>query len=266
VRGTVTIAAATALVYCGIVAAAHAEALTAEDVDTRVRALIEASSKDGVFTLQDVRSGETLALVLDDIRAVRGLPEHGWFPDVIFHDRAAPEKKYAVDFWLKPKGDDLDLVDVQIHKAPVPDGDSWMMLTRRPLLWWWLPTLKRASAISGVQAWQVMGQIHAHIADQEEDGIFPLVLPGGKTVPTDLLAIHQPVGRNQEDGRYFACVALRKKGDPVAAYAVDFWVDPDAGSVTVGNVRFFESPRADDGNAAARPPCLLEGIAFDVVE
>ena len=257
--------AVAALISFGVLAA-HADELTEQDVSARVREIIAERSSDGVYSFYDVGSGATHALVLEEIRAVRGLPDFGWFPDVVFHDKDAPAKKYTVDFWLKPDGDVLKLIDAQVHKGPVADGDGWMMITRRPLLWWWLPTLKRASAVRGMQAWQVMGHIHAHIAAKEKDGAFPLSVADGNVVPTHMEAIHQPVGRAHEDGRYFACVALRKKGDAAAAYAVDFWLDPDAGSVSVGNARLYENPRVEDGKAAARPPCHFEGIAFDVVD
>ena len=106
-----------------------------------------------------------MSLVLDDVRIVRGLPVYGWFPNVAFHDKATPAKKYTLDFWLMPHGDKLKLMDIRIHKAPRPDGASWMSLTRAPLAWWWLPTMKRASAVAGLQAWQVMGAIHTRIAE-----------------------------------------------------------------------------------------------------
>lgn len=264
-RRVVSVAAA-ALVCAGLVTAANGEELTEDDVTSAVRAIIAERSDNGVFTLEDARTGRTLSLVMEDVRAVRGLPEFGWFPDIIFRDKEAPAKKYAIDFWLKPRGDTLALMDVQVHKGPVPDGETWMMITRRPLLWWWLPTLKRASTVKGMQAWQVMGRIHEHIVAAREDGAFPIKLESGKTIPAHLLAIHQPVGRTQENGRYFACASLRKKGNGATLYAVDFWLDPNAGSVVIGNARSYENPRADAGKATPRSHCNFEGITFDVVE
>jgi hypothetical protein len=246
-------------------AALAAEPLTEEDVTAAVLALIDERSKDGVLNLHDAATGEELALVLDDVRIVRGLPGFGWFPDVIFHDRAMPAKKYAVDFWLKPDGERLNLMDARVHKGPVPDGDTWMMITRRPLLWWWLPTLKRASAFEDVQAWQVMGAIHEHVVRNAEGGAFPLTDADGKSIPAELVAIYQPVGRAQGGDRYFACALLRNKGNPTAVYAVDFQVVPGAGSVTVGTARLQQIPRADNGKPAAEPDCRFEQ-PFDVVE
>lgn len=245
---------------------ADAKPLSEDDVSAAVLAVIEERSTDGVFNLHDAATGEELALVLDRVRVVRGLPEFGWFPDVIFHAKDTPTKKYAVDFWLKQDGDRLKLMDARVHKAPQPDGSSWMMITRRPLLWWWLPTLKRASVVTGMQAWQVMGAIHDHIVSTEEEGAFPLGDGHGETIPAELVAIYQPVGRLKSDGRYFACAQLRNKGNASAVYAVDFRIDPGARSVTVGTARLQEDSSADNSKPAPEPDCRLEGLAFDVVD
>lgn len=258
----------TALVLASVElsAAAGPRPLTEADVTAAVTRIIEQRSKDGAFALRDPRTGQSLALVLDEVRIVRGLPEFGWFPEAIFRDRDIPKKKYALDFWLKPEGEGLRLMDVRVHKDAKPDGSSFMMITRAPLLWWWLPTLKRQSAVEGVQAWQVMGRIHEHIVGVQKDGAYPLSLADGKTVPTELVAIYQPVGRAKSDGRYFACAELRNKGGADAFYAVDFWLDPDARSVKAGTARPIENPRAESGKPASEPRCRIEDLAFEVVE
>lgn len=259
-------AAALAGVWLAAAPASAAEPFTEEQVSAHITDLIAERSKDGVLSVHDAKTGEDLKLVLDRIRIVRGLPEFGWFPDVVFHAEGEPKKQYTVDFWLKPDGENLELMDMRVHKDAKPDGSSWMMITRSPLLWWWLPTLKRASAVKGVQAWQVMGKVHEHIIAAKTDGAYPLNLDDGKTVPSELVAIHQPVGRMREDGRYFACAELRKIGTPSASYAVDFKLDPDANSVTVGTAHPFEIPHADGGKATTESPCRFEASAFDVVE
>jgi hypothetical protein len=83
--------AVAALISFGVLAA-HADELTEQDVSARVREIIAERSSDGVYSFYDVRSGATHALVLEEIRAVRGLPDFGWFPDVVFHDKDAPAK------------------------------------------------------------------------------------------------------------------------------------------------------------------------------
>ena len=157
-------------------------------------------------------------------------------------------------------------MDARIHKDARPDGTSWMMITRAPLLWWWLPTLKRQSSVAGMQAWQVMGAVHTHIVEAQEDSGYPLAIADGKSVPTALVAIYQPVGRSQEDGRYFACAELRNIADDGASYAVDFTLDPDARSVEVGTVRKIQSPHADRGKSTSESPCRREGVALEVVD
>jgi hypothetical protein len=255
-----------ALACTASLAGLEAKTITEEDVAAAVTALIAERTKDGVFSLRDPRTDATLALVFDGVRVVRGLKDYGWFPDVIFRDSQMPLKKYAVDFWLKPDGDRLKLMDVHVHKEPRPDGNSWMMITRAPLAWWWLPTLERSSAVVGIEAWQVMGAIHEHIVGARKDGAFALPDADGKPLPLELVEIYQPVGRLNEDGRYFACVEFRKIGSRTAFYAVDFRLDPKTGSVEVGSVSPHENPLADDGKAASEPRCRFEGLAFEVVE
>ena len=177
--------------------------------------VIAERSKDGVFAFRDVRSGDQLSLVLDDVRVVRGLPVFGWFPNVVFHDQDVPAKKYALDFWLKPDGDRLKLMDIRIHKAPQPDGSSWMSITRAPLPWWWLPTIERVSAVVGLQAWQVMGAIHTHIADATKDEAVDLADASGK--PTVAAARRSSAaGGKVKDRRQVLCLCrisqVRKRG------------------------------------------------------
>jgi hypothetical protein len=57
---------------------------------------------------------------------------YGWFPNVIFHDKDEPKKQYAIDFWFKPEGQDLKLMDIRVQKGPKQEGDSWVTARRRP--------------------------------------------------------------------------------------------------------------------------------------
>lgn len=255
-----------ALCCAVLVTGAKAMPLTEDDVSAHLTQLIADRSEAGIFSVHDAVTGQDLALVLDRVRVVRGLPEFGWFPDVVFHAKDDPKRQYAIDFWMKPDGDHLKLMDVRVHKDARPDGSSWMMITRQPLLWWWLPTLKRASAITGLQAWQVMGRVHEHIIGAQKDGAFSVSLEDGTSVPAELIAIYQPVGKHRESGRYFACGEFRKIGTPSASYAVDFFLDPDAHSVSVGKAHQTEIPHAGGGKATAESPCRFEASAFDVVE
>ena len=54
---------------------------------------------------------------------------HGWFPNVIFHDKDEAKKQCAIDFWFKPEGQDLKLMDIRVRKGPKQEGDCWIMVT-----------------------------------------------------------------------------------------------------------------------------------------
>jgi hypothetical protein len=256
-------ATATTALSVTVSALAATKEFTDDEVTAAVKSVIAERSKDGVFAFNDARTGDRLSLVLDDVRIVRGLPVYGWFPNVAFHDKAISAKKYTLDFWLMPQGDQLKLMDVRIHKAPKPDGTSWMSVTRAPLAWWWLPTMKRASAVSGLQAWQVMGAIHKRIAEEEQDGVVTLSDAGGASFPAELVDVLQPVGTSKTDARYFACADFRKLGSEPAFYSTVYWLDPKTKLVTAGRVT---PARTGGSKAATEPHCDIGGIAFDIVD
>lgn len=256
-----------AAVLLGAAAAGAApRELTDEDVSATVKAVIAERTRGGIFPFTDARTGDQLSLVLDDVRIVRGLPGYGWFPNVNFHAQDNPAKKYALDFWLKPDGDRLKLMDIRIHKATQLDGGAWMSITRAPLAWWWLPTIERASAVAGVQAWQVMGDIHAHIAATKNGEAIELRDAGGRQLSLQLVDIDPPVGRSKAGGRYFACALLRKFGNPAAFYSTAYWLDAKTKLVTAGSVKEVDAASGGESKAAAEPRCDVEGIAFDVVD
>ncbi|MFN3625903.1 MAG: hypothetical protein ACK4TP_17840 [Hyphomicrobium sp.] len=238
-----------------------------EDVTAALKAVISERSKNGVFSFTDQRTGDELALVLEDVRIVRGLPAFGWFPNVAFHDSRTPAKKYTLDFWLKPDGDVLKLVDIRVHKAPRADGAGWMTTTRSPLAWWWLPTMKRASAEAGMPAWKVMGAIHSEIAKAAKDKRIPIAVEiGGSTGVLQFVDIEQPVGRSKTDDRYFACALLRKFGTEPVFYSTAYWLDGKTNLVTAGGIRQIDVDRNGGGKAATEPRCDFGGVAFDVVD
>jgi len=236
-----------------------------EDVTSAVKSVIAERSKDGVFPFLDARTGDEHSLVFDDVRIVRGLPVYGWFPNVTFHDRAAPEKKYALDFWLRPEGEQLKLQDVRIHKAPKQDRGSWISVTRAPLAWWWLPTMKRQSAVSGIPAWQVMGAIHSHVLEAARDGSVALQADG-ENVTLRIGDVVEPVGKSKGDGRYFACVLFRKFGTNPAFYSTAYWLDGKTKLVTAGSVKRSEEPLIGGDKAAEEPRCDFGEATFEIVD
>jgi hypothetical protein len=261
-----TVLSAGAMALAAVGATAAPAQLSDEQVTSAVKEIIAQRSRDGVFAFTDARTGDRLNLVVDDVRLVRGLPVYGWFPNVVFHDKAEPAKKYALDFWLKQTGDRLELLHVRIHKAPKRDGSSWMSITRAPLAWWWLPTLERASAVAGMPAWQVMGAIHMHIAGEETNGAVALSDAAGAPVSAELVDVLQPVGKSKADGRYFACAEFRKLGTEPAFYSIAYWLDAKTKLVTAGSVTAFDKVRSGESKAATEPHCDIGGVAFDIVD
>jgi hypothetical protein len=254
------------MALCLAAASAAAKEFSEDEVTAAVRRLIDERSHDGVFNYFDPRSGETMALVVDDVRVVRGLPGFGWFPNVNFHERTTAAKKYALDFWLKPDGEALKLMDVRIHKAPQPDGAGWMSITRSPLAWWWLPTIERASAVASMPAWQVLGMIHTRVAEGRKGDVTSLTSPDGTELSLQLVDIEQPVGRARADGRYFACGLLRKFGSSGTFYSILYWLDAKTKLVTAGSATPIGSARSGANKAAAEPRCDVGTIAYDIID
>jgi len=91
------------------------EQISQEEVRAAVRATVEQTmqANGGVFAIKDNRTGENLQLAFEDIRLVRSIHDYGFFPNVLFHAKDMPEKQYALDFWLKPKGEGLELMDIR---------------------------------------------------------------------------------------------------------------------------------------------------------
>ena len=105
----------------------------------RWKKVVDAKTKDGAFVFHDPKLDADLNLVFDQIKIVRGMEGYGWFANVIFHDKDEPKKQYAIDFWFKPDGDQLKLMDIRVQKGPKQEGDGYVMITRLPVAWWWLP-------------------------------------------------------------------------------------------------------------------------------
>ena len=124
-RGFLPIVGATALAVALCMSAlVFAADLGEEDVNKAVAATIAERSKDGAFVFHDPKLDADLNLVFEQIKVVRGMEGYGWFANVIFHDKDTPKKQYAIDFWFKPDGDKLTLMDIRVQKGPKQDGDS----------------------------------------------------------------------------------------------------------------------------------------------
>ena len=242
------------------------KAFTEEDVDKRVSEVIADRSKDGAFVFHDPKLNVDLNLVFEQIKIVRGMEGYGWFANTIFHDRDEPKKQYAIDFWLKPEGDKLTLMDIRVQKGPKQEGDNWIMVTRMPVAWWWLPVQEHPGDMEVTRAWQVMGAIHSYIATHKDaDGHLDIKDDKtGETLPLDFVEIHQPVRHLKKEGEYFACTDFRKPGSTDEYYDIDFWVNQKTGKLEVDNVKVHKVPVQEDGVWTQVPRYTFEGMDFDV--
>ena len=246
--------------------AAGAKEFTEDDVNKRVAEVIAERSKDGAFVFHDPKLDADLNLVFEQIKIVRGMEGYGWFANAIFHDKDVPKKQYAVDFWYKPEGDKLTLMDIRVQKGPKQDGDSYYMVTRMPVAWWWLPVQEHPGDMEVTRAWQVMSAIHSYIATHKEaNGALEIKDDKtGETLPLDFVEIHQPVRHLKKEGEYFVCTDFRKPGSKDEYYDIDFWVNQKGGKLQVDNVKIHKVPVQEDGIWTQVPRYTFEGMDFDV--
>ena len=243
-----------------------AKEFTEEDVDKRVDEVIAQRSKDGAFIFHDPKLDADLNLVFEKVKIVRGMEGYGWFANTIFHDKDEPKKQYAIDFWFKPDGDQLTLMDIRVQKGPKQEGDGYVMITRSPVAWWWLPVQEHPGDMEVTRAWQVMGAIHKYIATHKDDkGALEIKDDKtGETVPLDFVEIHQPVRHLKKEGEYFVCTDFRKPGSTDEYYDIDFWVNQKTGKLEVDNVKVHKVPVQEDGIWTQVPRYTFEGMDFDV--
>jgi YHS domain-containing protein len=239
---------------------------TEEDVNAAVKKTVDERSKDGVFVFHDPKLDQDLNLLYDQVKMVRGMEGYGWFANTIFHDKDEPKKQYAIDFWFKPEGNDLKLMDIRIQKGPKQEGDSYVMVTRMPVAWWWLPVQEHPGSMEVTRAWQVMSSIHNYIATHKDaDGHLQIKDDKtGDTLPLDFVEIHQPVRHLKKEGEYFVCTDFRKPGSKDEYYDIDFWVNQKSGKLQVDNVKIHKVPVQEDGVWTQQPRYTFEGMDFDV--
>jgi hypothetical protein len=239
-------------------------------VSKRTEDVIKERSKDGVFVFHDPKLNEDLNLVYEKIRVVRGMKGYGWFANAIFHDKDEPKKQYALDFWFKPQinGDSLDLIDIRVQKGPKREGDGYVMVTRLPVAWWWLPVQEHPGDMEVVRAWQVMSAIHNYIADNRDaNGSLELTdEKTGETIPLDFVEMHQPIRHLKKNGEYFACTDFRRAGSKDEYYDIDFWVDEKSGRLKVSDVKIHKVPVKEDGVWIQVPRYTFEGMDFDITQ
>jgi len=247
-------------------AAKPSKEFTEDDVNAAVKKVVDERTKDGAFVFRDPKLNADLNLVFEQIKIVRGMEGYGWFANVIFHDKDEPKKQYAIDFWFKPDGNDLKLMDIRVQKGPKQEGDGYVMITRLPVAWWWLPIQEHPGDMEVTRAWQVMGAIHTYIAThKDKDGHLDIKDDKtGETLPLDFVEIHQPVRHLKKEGEYFACTDFRKPGSQDEYYDIDFWVNQKTGKLEVDNVKVHKVPVQEDGVWTQVPRYNFDGMDIEV--
>ncbi len=239
-------------------------------VTKRTEEIIKERSVDGAFIFRDPKLNTDLNLVYEKMRVVRGMRGYGWFANAIFHDKDEPKKQYALDFWFKPQvdSDELKLIDIRVQKGPKRDGDGYVMVTRLPVAWWWLPVQEHPGDMEVVRAWHVMSAVHNYIAENKnEDGVLELTdEKSGETVPLEFVEMHQPIRYLQKEGQYFACSDFRKAGSKDEYYDIDFWVDETSGRLKVSDVKIHKVPVQEDGIWIQVPRYTFEGMDFEITQ
>jgi len=265
-------ATALAVAFCFIVAApvmaANYPDFDETSVTKKTEEVIKERSKDGVFVFHDPKLDADLDLVYEKVKIVRGMKGYGWFANAIFHDKDEPKKQYALDFWFKPQtnGDSLDLIDIRVQKGPKREGDGYVMITRLPVAWWWLPVQEHPGDMEVVRAWQVMSAIHNYILEnKDKNGDLELKdEKTGETIPLEFVEMHQPVRHLKKEGEFFACTDFRKPGSKDEYYDIDFWVDEKTGKLKVNDVKIHKVPVKEDGIWTQVPRYTFEGMDFEV--
>lgn len=243
---------------------------TAHDVTVFIEGEISAraAANGGLYEVHDAMAGQTLTLKFEKVDFVRTLHGYGFFPDVLFSAKDNPDKKYLIDFWVRPEAGKLTIVDTRVYKAPRKDGDKWIMITRSPKPWWWIPASEHPGETETKRGWEVMSALHDYINTQKKNGGGKFVLKDDKTgeeLTLDFVGIHQPVRKLKEDGRFFACTDFRKADSTDQYYDIDFWMDEKSGKITVGGVRVHKVPELRDGNFVEIPRYQFDPKTFDVV-
>ncbi len=94
------------------------KAATTADIDKAIRAHIDDTTKknNGKFPVKDDVLKKTWALTLDRVHSDKLTPldANNYFACVDF--KADDGTKVDVDFFLKPKGDNLEVTDTSVHK------------------------------------------------------------------------------------------------------------------------------------------------------
>ncbi len=222
------------------------------DAETLVKAHIAAvaGANGGTFPLEDSLTGEHLVLTFDGIDFTRTIDGYGFFPDVNFHVKDAPDKKYSVDFWIVPEVGQLQLRETRIYRAPQQVDGKWQAVTRQPVPWWWIPASEHPGHVAQKRSWEVMSVVEDQALRQSAaaDGIFKLTDDKtGKLLKLKFIDTHQPIRQLDESGHFFACTDFREAGSKDQIYDIDFWLSEKDGKLSIEKTQVHKVPELKNG-------------------
>jgi len=225
-----------------------------EWIDAHIKA--ESEKNNGLYYVHDSLTSKKIALKYQKLDFMRTLHGYGFFPEAIFVAEDNPEKKYLIDFWVKPKNGKLQVFDVRIYKSPKKRDGEWSFVKRQPKPWWWIPASEHPGEAEEKRSWEVMSAIEEHvvISKTQNNGLYKLKdEKTGKEVALEFIGVHQPVRKLKGSGKYFACTDFRRKGSKNEIYDIDFWLDESTGDIKVGSVRVHKVPSLRDGQIIQVP-------------
>jgi hypothetical protein len=233
-----------------------AQEFTRADAHAKVEEFIAAKVREGggAFRFKDDRTGEEVALEFVKIRVIRGIKGHGYVGSVDFRVKGEPEKLYDIDIWVKPKDDQLIVMDIRTHRFPQKEGDQWVQVRVSPLPWWWAVAQEHPGETEEKKAWEVKAAMHDHIAQKTQAGGGVFRYRDEKTgdnLELEFVTIHDPVTRTKQG--YFACTDFRAKGEPGKLYDLDFWLNEKDGRLVVTQTRLHKEPAKESGRWVKRP-------------
>lgn len=229
-----------------------------DDVKQWLEKYIQAETHkgDGQYRFYDAPSGEMLSLNFEKIDFMRTLHGYGFFPEVVFSQIRDQDKKYLIDFWIKPKNGVLSLYDVRIYKAPKLNNGKWALVKRQPKPWWWIPASEHPGESEQKRSWEVISAIEQHIVElrTQSAGMYQLKDDStGESISLEFVGVHQPVRKLKDGSGFFACSDFRKHGSKDEYYDIDFWLDEKTGKVKVNSVRVHKVPEVRDGEIIQVP-------------
>ncbi|MBT3228264.1 MAG: hypothetical protein HOD43_07830 [Candidatus Marinimicrobia bacterium] len=101
-------------------------------------------------------------------------------------------------------------------------------------------------AAQNFSAAEIKGAMNAHIAMREVDGVFTISdEKTGEDLKLKFVKIHDPVRKIEGKG-YFACTDFEVIGESGKLYDLDFWLNPEGGSLKVTEEKIHKNPKKTD--------------------